>query len=429
MSDKKELFEDDSALTTPDLDPDNIRVMPEAIAIASDGASWTAHIREYLTKTNFHAGKTIHPEKAEIGKAVSLDCPSTYTLNGEHIQPRDFAYSEPVIYKASKQDAKKQPNPIAQSASSLIKFKPLKIADQTNPYALKIYNTSTSDISKANRRRTDRRKPKQSFPEIINAEQNSESAVSGVLKSLSAQEHGKALPTRSTPLKNEAASDCDLINVCVLLKQKSLVTRLLRELAREPDIKAENQHIGDSTMLLAQLKQWPPKLLLLDMASYEQLGTEWLRMIRADVPVIRIILILDQVDLNAMDVIMRHRIQGCLLTNCPRDVYVKAIRTVAGGDLWLPRALLAKAYSDLLTPDSHCHEEVKDDQCSPNAMDALTKREREIVGFLSQGLSNKQIAQQLDIMEDTVKKHLQNIFRKFGVRRRTLVMLRQVAEQ
>ena len=226
-----------------------------------------------------------------------------------------------------------------------------------------------------------------------------------------------------------AASDCDLINVCVLLKQEAILTRLLRELARVSDIKAENQHIGDPAMLLARLKQWPPKLLLLDMASLDQLGTEWLRMIQADVPVIRLILILYEVDLSVMDVIMRHRIQSCLLTNCPHDVYVKAIRTVAGGDLWLPRALLAKAYSDLLTPDSHCHEEVKEDQCSSNAMDAVTKREREIVGFLSQGLSNKQIARQLDIMEDTVKKHLQNIFRKFGVRRRTLVMLRQVAEQ
>ena len=72
MSDKRELLEDDSALTTLDLDPDNICVMPEAIAIASDGASWTAHIKEYLSKTNFHAGTAIHPEKAEIGKAVSL---------------------------------------------------------------------------------------------------------------------------------------------------------------------------------------------------------------------------------------------------------------------------------------------------------------------------------------------------------------------
>jgi DNA-binding NarL/FixJ family response regulator len=52
-----------------------------------------------------------------------------------------------------------------------------------------------------------------------------------------------------------------------------------------------------------------------------------------------------------------------------------------------------------------------------------------IVGFLAQGLSNKHIARQLGIMEDTVKKHLQSIFSKLGVRRRTLVALRQVGRQ
>ncbi|MFH0341080.1 MAG: response regulator transcription factor [Chromatiales bacterium] len=61
--------------------------------------------------------------------------------------------------------------------------------------------------------------------------------------------------------------------------------------------------------------------------------------------------------------------------------------------------------------------------------DTLTKREEQIVRLLSQGLTNKQMARRLGIMEDTVKKHLQNVFGKLGVRRRTLVVLRQLAGQ
>jgi len=55
-----------------------------------------------------------------------------------------------------------------------------------------------------------------------------------------------------------------------------------------------------------------------------------------------------------------------------------------------------------------------------------TDRELEIVDLLRRGMTNKQIAQELGIMEETVKKHLQHIYDKLGVHRRALVMLGDV---
>jgi DNA-binding CsgD family transcriptional regulator len=52
-----------------------------------------------------------------------------------------------------------------------------------------------------------------------------------------------------------------------------------------------------------------------------------------------------------------------------------------------------------------------------------TDRELEIVRLLRNGMTNKQIAQQLDIREDTVKKHLQHVYAKLGVHRRSLLIL------
>jgi DNA-binding CsgD family transcriptional regulator len=63
---------------------------------------------------------------------------------------------------------------------------------------------------------------------------------------------------------------------------------------------------------------------------------------------------------------------------------------------------------------------------APNVSHQCTVRERQIIQLLLQGMTNKRIAQQLGIMEDTVKKHLQHIYDKLGVRRRTLVMLGRV---
>jgi DNA-binding CsgD family transcriptional regulator len=64
-----------------------------------------------------------------------------------------------------------------------------------------------------------------------------------------------------------------------------------------------------------------------------------------------------------------------------------------------------------------------------DARHPCTDREREIVVLLRRGLTNKQIAHQLGIMEETVKKHLQHIYDKLGVRRRALVMLGEVGSR
>ena len=49
----------------------------------------------------------------------------------------------------------------------------------------------------------------------------------------------------------------------------------------------------------------------------------------------------------------------------------------------------------------------------------LSVRERELMLLVAEGLSNKEVAGQLDISERTVETHLQSIFRKLGIRKRT----------
>ncbi len=52
-------------------------------------------------------------------------------------------------------------------------------------------------------------------------------------------------------------------------------------------------------------------------------------------------------------------------------------------------------------------------------VEPLSKREREILGFLGQGASNKEIARRSAIALTTVKRHLSNIYAKLGVHSRT----------
>ena len=65
------------------------------------------------------------------------------------------------------------------------------------------------------------------------------------------------------------------------------------------------------------------------------------------------------------------------------------------------------------------------DAASPALASAghLTERESQVAEHVRQGFTNKEIARRLGIQEDTVKKHLQAVFTKLGVRRRALVAL------
>jgi DNA-binding NarL/FixJ family response regulator len=53
----------------------------------------------------------------------------------------------------------------------------------------------------------------------------------------------------------------------------------------------------------------------------------------------------------------------------------------------------------------------------------LTRQERRVIAALERGESNRQIARTLDLSENTVKFHMKNILKKFGVRSRMLVVI------
>lgn len=84
------------------------------------------------------------------------------------------------------------------------------------------------------------------------------------------------------------------------------------------------------------------------------------------------------------------------------ETLVAVIAAVAGGQIWMPPALQSRIAAGLRHSDTAL----------------LTRREREIVRYAALGLHNAEIGQKLRITEQTVKTHLNNIFKKVGVRDR-----------
>lgn len=118
------------------------------------------------------------------------------------------------------------------------------------------------------------------------------------------------------------------------------------------------------------------------------------------------------------------------------EAYAKALSLGAIG--YVPKSLplpeLSEALASLLKGESWFPEEMDqsgDASDTPSArLASLTPAQRRVLGGLSEGLLNKQIAYEMSISEATVKAHMTAIFRKLGVNNRTqaLLLLRDVTE-
>jgi DNA-binding NarL/FixJ family response regulator len=93
-------------------------------------------------------------------------------------------------------------------------------------------------------------------------------------------------------------------------------------------------------------------------------------------------------------------VYGILSSDADSVILKEAIRVAHSGELWLDRKIIKNILCRIN------HEEKSID---------LTKREREIVSLICLGYRNKEIAQKLDISEQTVKSHCNRIYKKVGV--------------
>ncbi len=99
---------------------------------------------------------------------------------------------------------------------------------------------------------------------------------------------------------------------------------------------------------------------------------------------------------------------GYLLKDCTRDELVGAIKTVAAGENTWTRERLRRVTGALATPRLQADVEVP-----------LTEREAQVLRHMAGGLTNKQIADALEISYETVKEHVQHVLGKIGVSDRT----------
>ncbi|MGB9715678.1 MAG: response regulator transcription factor [Thermodesulfovibrionales bacterium] len=151
---------------------------------------------------------------------------------------------------------------------------------------------------------------------------------------------------------------------------------------------------------IMEIAKMSPDIVLLDFNLFRNLSEDFL----ID-PKIKILLMGDEtlysVSDNRLVSLISKGVVGILPPGSDSYLLKKAIKAVNSGELWLDR----KTMSSILSSESLFRKgEI-----------SLTETEKEIVSLICQGYRNKEIAQKLDVSEQTVKSHCNRIFKKVGV--------------
>jgi len=143
-----------------------------------------------------------------------------------------------------------------------------------------------------------------------------------------------------------------------------------------------------------------PDVTLMDLQMPQMSGLDAMIKIREEFPAARfIVLTTYQGDIQALRAI-RAGAAGYLLKSMVRKELADTIRSVHAGKRHIPAEIAAELAAHV-------------------ADDALSQREIEVLRLVAMGNSNKQIAGQLAIVEETVKAHISNILSKLGANDRT----------
>ena len=174
---------------------------------------------------------------------------------------------------------------------------------------------------------------------------------------------------------------------------------LRRLLATQPDFDVVGEASdGKEAITLAQ--QLKPDVLLLDLAMPRVPGMEVLRELSREETPVRTLLLTAAIQPFAVTTALQLGARGIVLKASPPEMLLKSIRSVHEGQFWVGSEPVSSW--------------ARTGQGSSNAY-GLTSREIEIISAIKQGSSNREIAGQLAISEETVKRHLSNIYGKLGV--------------
>ena len=193
-------------------------------------------------------------------------------------------------------------------------------------------------------------------------------------------------------------------------------SRLLREgiaavLNAQPDLRVVAAAESVATALRSA-RETRPRVVLVDSSLGEDDSRAGVESLRAAAPDARVI-VMDLLPAGEdIAEFVKAGVYGFIVKDATIEEVVAAVRAVAAGGEVLPSALTGRLFSQI------ARDAVATGR--PEALGAvrLTPREREVIGLVAEGLSNKDIARRLHLTTYTIKSHVHNILEKLALHNR-----------
>lgn len=178
-------------------------------------------------------------------------------------------------------------------------------------------------------------------------------------------------------------------------------------LSTEPDFEIVGEAV-DGLETLQLVSELRPDLVLLDVSMPDPDGIEITRQLNKILPDTRVLILTIHEDEGLLREAIRAGASGYIVKRAVETELIDAIHAIWRGDLYVHPSMTRALLKDLPFPSAS-------DKTQP---EQLTPREREILLFLVDGYTNRQIAEALGIAVRTVESHRANLMGKLGLHNR-----------
>ncbi len=181
--------------------------------------------------------------------------------------------------------------------------------------------------------------------------------------------------------------------------------RALLESAGDIEVVGESGTAAEATSRIPALR---PDVAVLDARLPDGSGIEVCRSVRAVDPSIGALILTSYDDDEALFAAIMAGAAGYVLKEIRGNDLVEAIRQVAAGNSLIDPSLMAKVLDRVRNPTTIAPE-----------LAQLTDQELKLLGYIAEGMTNRQIGEQMFLAEKTVKNYVSSILAKLGLERRT----------